>query len=264
MVAEMTATEARPAPTFTRVRLVDEITRHLREMIVSGELPAGTQLLQTQLAEQLGVSRTPLREAFRVLENDGIIRTSSGNRTAEVVTIGTDQLKEMYEVREVIDGLAARLATQKGLSRETERELRRLLRRMKASISPFDPAERIDAHAAFHSLIVESSGNASLLTFLPLIRVSSAALYMPFIEDPSVVTQKKGGRRVTVRETMEHAQLGHEAIVEAILSGDARKAEAAARRHIVSTLAEVDKLDDWRRAITEAREAAKPAAGTIA
>jgi DNA-binding GntR family transcriptional regulator len=164
-----------PAPSvavsFPRVRLVDEITRHLRELIVTGQIPAGTQLLQTELAEQLGVSRTPLREAFRILENDGIIRTSNGNRTAEVVTIGAEQLREMYEVREVIDGLAARLVARSGLTEEAEKELRQLLRRMNASIKPFDPAARIESHAAFHSLIAEASGNRSLQVFIPLIRV---------------------------------------------------------------------------------------------
>jgi GntR family transcriptional regulator, vanillate catabolism transcriptional regulator len=242
---------------FPRVRLVDEITRHLRELIVTGQLPAGTQLLQTELAEQLGVSRTPLREAFRILENDGIIRTSNGNRTAEVVTIGAEQLREMYEVREVIDGLAARLAARAGLTDEVEKELRRLLRRMNASIKPFDPAARIESHAAFHSLIAEASGNHSLQGFLPLIRVSSAALYMPFIDDPSVVTQHRRGRVVSVQETMQNAQVGHQAIFDAILAGDARKAETAARHHIAGTLSEVGKLDDWRSAITAAREAAK-------
>jgi GntR family transcriptional regulator, vanillate catabolism transcriptional regulator len=243
------------AVSFPRVRLVDEITRHLRELIVTGQLPAGTQLLQTELAEQLGVSRTPLREAFRILENDGIIRTSNGNRTAEVVTIGAEQLREMYEVREVIDGLAARLVARSGLTSEVEKELRQLLRRMNASIKPFDPAARIESHAAFHSLIAQASGNRSLQGFIPLIRVSSAALYMPFIDDLSVVTQPRRGRYVSVQETMQNAQVGHQAIFDAILAADPRKAETAARRHIAQTLSEVDKLDDWRNAITAAREA---------
>ncbi|HKE74435.1 MAG TPA: GntR family transcriptional regulator [Acidimicrobiales bacterium] len=237
-----------------RTRLVDDVTRELREMIVSGELAAGTQLLQVDLAERLGVSRTPLREAFRILENDGLVRTSNGNRTIEVVTIDARQLREMYELREVIDGLAARLAARAGISDETEHDLRRLLDDMEASTKPYDPSRRIEAHARFHSLIAEASGNHRVKDFLPLIRVSSAALYLPFINDPSAVALVDEGHLITHKEAMDSAQQGHEAIVDAIVAGNARKAEAAARRHIAGTLRWVDRLDEWREAIAAAQE----------
>ncbi|MBV9660745.1 MAG: GntR family transcriptional regulator [Acidimicrobiales bacterium] len=236
-----------------RVRLVDEITDYLRELIVTGQLPAGTQLTQAELADRMGISRTPLREAFRVLENDGLIRPSNGNGTAEVVTIDANQLREMYELREVIDGLAARSAARAGFTKAAEKEARQLLRRMRSSIQPFDPSARIEAHAAFHSLIAEASGSRWVQEFIPLIRLSSAALYLPFIENPSVVSQVREGRRVSVREVMLNAQVGHEAIVAAIVDGDPRKAEAAARRHVAGTLQHVDKLDLWRTLIAEAR-----------
>lgn len=245
---------ASPFHTLRRTRLVDEVTRQLREMIVSGQLPAGTQLLQVDLAEQLGVSRTPLREAFRILENDGLVRTSNKNRTVEVVTIGPDELREMYELREVIDGLAARLATKRGMSPEVEAELRKLLAEMKASSKPYDPSRRTEAHTAFHSLLIGASGNPRLETFLPLVRVSSAALYLPFINDPSAAALVDEGQMRTHEEAMDSAQNGHEEIVAAIIEGDARKAESAARRHIAGTLRWVDRLDEWRHAITEARE----------
>jgi DNA-binding GntR family transcriptional regulator len=77
---------------------------------------------------------------------------------------------------------------------------------------------------------------------------------MPFIDDPSIVTQRRAGRHVSVQETMQGAQVGHQAIFDAILAGNPRKAETAARRHIAQTLSEVDKLDDWRSAITAARQ----------
>jgi GntR family transcriptional regulator of vanillate catabolism len=244
----MSTTEP-PFQTLRRTRLVDEVTAQLRDMIVSGELPAGTQLLQIDLAEQLGVSRTPLREAFRILENDGLVRSSNRNRTIEVVTIGASELREMYELREVIDGLAARLAAQKGVSKETEAELRRLLDEMEASTKPYDPARRIDAHARFHSAIAEASGNERVQSFLPLIRVSSAALYLPFINDPSAVALVDEGRLLTHQEAMERAQTAHERIVDAIVSGPPRRAEMAARGHIASTLRWVERLDEWRAAI---------------
>ncbi|MBV9660746.1 MAG: GntR family transcriptional regulator [Acidimicrobiales bacterium] len=233
---------------FERVRLVDEIVRHLREMIITGQLPAGTPLLQTELARQFGVSRTPLREAFRILENDGIIRISNGNRTAEVATIDAHQLREMYELREVIDGLAARLAAETGLMKNAEQELRRLIRQMKASIKPFDPAARVEAHAAFHSLIVQASGNMSLQNCLPLVRVSSAALYLPFIDGGIVASRLGEGSHFTVQQAMEVAHKGHVAIFQAIINRDSRQAEAEARRHIATILKNVGRLDEWRKA----------------
>jgi len=244
-----------PFRTLRRTRLVDDVTRELREKIITGELPAGTQLLQVDLAERLGVSRTPLREAFRILENDGLVRTSNRNRTIEVVTIDARQLREMYELREVVDGLAARLAAKRGISAETERDLRQALDDMRASMKPYDPSRRIDAHARFHSLIAEASGNRRVEAFLPLIRVSSAALYLPFINDTSAVALVDGGQLVTHKEAMEGAQHGHEDVVEAIVAGGGRRAESAARRHIAGTLRWVDRLDEWRAAIAAAREA---------
>src|SRR4051794_28051850 len=97
-------------------RLVDEVVSRLRDNIIDGTIPAGSRLPQVALAEQLGVSRTPLREALRVLESEGLLRTADNNRTVEVVQVTPDDLRDMYELREVIDGLAARLAAGKGLS----------------------------------------------------------------------------------------------------------------------------------------------------
>ena len=251
----MVTTSETPFRSLRRTRLVDEVTRELREMIVSGELPAGTQLLQVDLAERLGVSRTPLREAFRILENEGLVRTSNKNRTIEVVTIDAKQLREMYELREVIDGLAAGLAAKRGISAETERELREALEEMRASAKPYNPSRRIDAHARFHSLIAQASGNTAIEGFLPLIRVSSAALYLPFINDTSAVALVDEGHLLTHSEAMDSAQTAHEEVVDAIVAGNARKAEAAARRHIARTLRWVERLDEWREAITAAREA---------
>ena len=64
-----------------RRRLVDDVISHLRQLILDQELPPGTALLQTELAEKLGVSRTPLREAFRILDREGLVKVANGNRT---------------------------------------------------------------------------------------------------------------------------------------------------------------------------------------
>ncbi|HVW32922.1 MAG TPA: GntR family transcriptional regulator [Acidimicrobiia bacterium] len=239
---------------INRPRLVDDVVRVLREKIVRGELPAGTQLLQIDLANQLGVSRTPLREAFRILENDGFLKTSNNNRTVEVVTFTAAEMRDMYEIREVIDGLAARLAATRGFPAEAEAEGRRLLAEMASTSKPHDPLRRMEAHAAFHALFVEHSGNARLGTLIPLIRASSAALFLPFIDNPEGVelTVAGTGRVSTYKELLDESQGSHEALLAAVLEGKATKAETAARKHIARTYSMLDAFDEWRRVIAEA------------
>jgi len=240
-----------PLNVINRPRLVDDVVRVLREKIIRGELPAGTQLLQIDLANQLGISRTPLREAFRILENDGYLRTSNNNRTVEVVTFTAAEMRDMYEIREVIDGLAARLAATRGLSAEAERAARRQLAEMASTSKPHDPLRRIEAHAAFHSLFLEQSGNGRLASLIPLIRASSAAVFLPFIENPEVVELTVSGRVLTYKQMLDESQDSHIAILDAVLEGKGSKAETAARKHIGRTLSMVDRFDDWRKEIAD-------------
>jgi GntR family transcriptional regulator of vanillate catabolism len=237
---------------LNRPRLVDDVVRVLREKIVRGELPAGTQLLQIDLANQLGVSRTPLREAFRILENDGFLKTSNNNRTVEVVTFTAAEMRDMYELREVVDGLGARLAAVRGLSPEAEADARRLLAEMASTSKPHDPLRRMEAHAAFHSLFLEHSGNARLTGLIPLIRVSSAALFLPFIDNPEGVQLTAAGKATSYKELLDESQDSHRAIFDAVLEGRASKAETAARKHIARTYSMVDAFDEWRKVIAEA------------
>jgi GntR family transcriptional regulator of vanillate catabolism len=230
---------------------VDDVVRVLREKIIRGELPAGTQLLQIDLANQLGVSRTPLREAFRILESDGYLRTSNNNRTVEVVTFTAAEMRDMYEIREVIDGLAARLTATRGLARDAEQNARRLLAEMARTSKPYDPLRRVEAHAAFHSLFLEHSGNSRLRGLIPLIRASSAAVFLPFIDNPEGVELTVGGRVLTYKQMLDESQDSHVAILDAVLEGKGSKAETAARNHIARTLSVVDRFDEWRKEIAD-------------
>lgn len=247
MTAETAVLKARGRP-----RLVDDIVRILREKIVRGELVAGTQLLQQNLADDLGVSRTPLREAFRILENDGLLRTSNNNRTVEVVTFDAAEIRDMFEVREVIDGLAARLSSRQEFTPEAQAKAIRLLVETAASSKPYDPQRRANAHAEFHILFVEQSGNSRLRALIPLIRVSTAALYLPFIADPGAVKLLNAGKSTTHKQLLDESQESHQAILDAVIEGDAAQSEAAARRHIRRTLGVVDSFDEWRRVIADA------------
>ena len=239
-------------PIAQRTRLVDEVTHKLREMILSNQLAPGTPLRQIELAEHLGVSRTPLREALRILENDGLLTVSNRNRTVQVVKVTLHELRDMYEVREVIDGLAAKLLAHLGPTEQTMSELRHHLSNLADSESPYDPALRTDAHARFHALIAESSGNPYLASFTPLIRTSAAWLHHPLVSDPDAKAIASRGKVYSLRESMISSDRAHAEIVDAIESREPRRAEASARRHIRATLRGIDYMVEWQAAADKA------------
>jgi GntR family transcriptional regulator of vanillate catabolism len=212
-----------------RRRLVDDVITHLRQLILDQELAPGTVLLQTELAEKLGVSRTPLREAFRILEREGLVKVVNGNRTIEVARFGAAELRELYEVREVIDGLAARLLARNGLAETVDTELRALLQEMDAAAEPFQPSQWFQAHLEFHLRIATSCGNSQLHSMLNLIRMTTLSLHGPLHDRAEAAA-------LELAEILRLAQEQHYAIYESIRSGDERSAETHARRHIRATL----------------------------
>jgi GntR family transcriptional regulator of vanillate catabolism len=210
-------------------RMVDEVTDHLRNLILDHRLTPGTILLQTEWAERLGVSRTPLREAFRLLERDGLVRVTNGNRTVEVVRYNDDDLRELYEIREFVDGLAARLLAVKGMNDDLEEELSGLLADMERYGDPFRSSAWFAAHTAFHVRIAEECGNGHLQPLLNVVRSTCLALHAPMVEPDANET-------LGLEQILEFGRTSHRAIFEAIRSGEASKAEAVARKHIVQTL----------------------------
>ncbi|MCX4095635.1 GntR family transcriptional regulator [Nocardia sp. alder85J] len=211
-----------------RARLVDTVVDHLRTLILCGDLPPGQTLLQIELSQRLGVSRTPLREAFRILEHEGLVRVSNGNKTLEVVDLSVKDMLELYEIREVVDGLAARLAAK---HRDESRfdELASILREMNLADMANDVPRRTTLHADFHAAIAELSGNKHVIAQVPMIRLTAQML-----------SHKMRTMRIelpTVRaELIEQGEQDHREILEALRSGDERRAENAARRHIRKTM----------------------------
>lgn len=199
-------------------------------MILDHTIAPGTVLLQNEWSERLQVSRTPLREAFRILEQDGLVQVSNGNRTIEVVQFASrePELRGLYEVREVLDGLAARLLAVRGVPEETSEELELLLREMDEAADPFDPSRWFSAHMSFHVLIAESCGNGRLRQQLDVIRMTSFSLHTYLGELPP--TEQR------LVEVLATAGKQHHAIVDAIRSGNGDLAEMAACQHIRTVL----------------------------
>jgi GntR family transcriptional regulator of vanillate catabolism len=222
--------------TLQRSRLVDEIVEQLREMIFSGELAPGTQLLQIELSKILGVSRTPLREAFRVLERDGLLRIVNGNRTVEVFDFSPAQILQLYEVRQSVDTLAARLAARAPDVHQFSDEFDRCLSEMKRSIEPFNLATYGAAHADFHVAVAEASGNPFLRDLLPIIRMSSQMILTRRLQIQTGPGGYMDGDTSAVFSVLQAAGRDHERVTRAILEGSDEKAEAIAYRHIQKTM----------------------------
>jgi DNA-binding GntR family transcriptional regulator len=203
----------------SRVRLVDEITELLRNRITHGEYAPGSPLLQERLASELDVSRTPLREAFRILEREGLISVTGGR--ARVVAGDLQRLLTAYAVREVLDGLGARLAAAHGKDRALTRLLAATIAAQRKSLRPWSPRGYTAKNIAFHRTIYEAADNEYLIAQLPIVAMT-AQVFMPV--------------ELLVFERATEAVGEHEAISEAIRAGDAEEAERRAREHIHRTV----------------------------
>lgn len=185
----------------------------LREAIYSGKLRSGDRLREIELSEWLGVSRTPTREALRRLESEGLCGRSA--RGGLVVTeLDSQQILELYSLREALEGMAAGLAARHASETEIS-SLRALLAEQRAT--PTD-ADRLAAlNRQFHEVLYHAARNRYLLQALESLRDSLALLR----ETTYAVTGRPGS-----------ALIEHQRIIDAIKKQDAAAAEDAARKHI--------------------------------
>lgn len=190
---------------------------HLRHLIITGNLETGQKLIEEDLAERFKVSRTPVREAIRKLEIEGLVRYQS--RRGVVVTGFThEDIDEIYATREVLEGLAARLAAQHGTDEEIV-ELGRLLEQINeaASARKFERAAQI--HTRFNGVLYSMGRNRRLFGIL--------SQYAQYFEHGKMVSLTRRGRAEEIRA--EHA-----AMLEAIVGRDPEAAERAARLHVAN------------------------------
>jgi DNA-binding GntR family transcriptional regulator len=202
-----------------RIRLVDEVAQLLRERIYSGAYPPGTKLRQEQLAEQLRVSRTPLREALRVLERDGLVQAEAG-RGVRVVEADPAALVEAYRLREAVDGMAARLAAEQATD-EGIAQLHESLAQQRQAVDPWDAAAYTLRNVEFHTMVMQMAANRWIMAELPLVRMTSQVF------TPVLLLPPERGREAVA----DHAE-----IVAAIADRDGDRAEERARHHIQETI----------------------------
>lgn len=207
------------ASPLTIASVVDQVYKAIRDRITSGSLQRGARIHQEDLAEELGVSRTPVREALRRLAAEGLVEMRT-NRGARVADVGQNDMHAAYEARLVIEPGAARLAARERWPDPLDRMRTALLAQRHAI--PSVPRS-FEANREFHIALVQASGNAFLLQFVERLWVAriGEVIYERQSESP---------------ERMELDAAEHEEILSTIVSGNGRRAESLTRRHLADAM----------------------------
>ena len=195
--------------------LRDVVFNTLRQAILRGELKPGERLMEIQLANKLGVSRTPIREAIRNLELEGLVLMIP-RRGAEVAEITEQNLRDVLEVREALEELSVKLACEHATQAQIE-EMKQAAQVFKESLSGDDVTRIAEADVAFHDAINMATDNQKLIQILNNLREQMYRYRMEYLKD-------RQSHSVLVRE--------HEEILNALCARDAEKALDVTITHI--------------------------------
>jgi len=193
------------------------VQQELERQIIHGELAAGTKLNEADIAAELRVSRGPVREAFRALDQTGLVRTEK-NRGVFVRQVSLEEAHEIYEVRAALDELIGRLATKRIKPAQLAR-LREIVRQMHVAAKALDSVAYYPLNIEFHEILAEASGNKALIENYRRI-VNELNLYR---------------REVLARDSksIPISAKDHDDIVKAIAKGDAELAGRLLFDHVI-------------------------------
>jgi len=195
--------------------LRDVVFNTLRQAILTGELRPGERLMEIHLADRLGVSRTPIREAIRKLELEGLV-TMIPRRGAEVAQITEKSMNDVLEVRRAVDALCVELACER-ITKEELEQLRQACDRFEEAVGTGDVKEIAQADVALHDIIVQATGNQRLVQ---LVNTLSEQMYRYRFE--------------YIKDFSQHEKLieEHRIIYNSIVQKDRETACRAAKTHI--------------------------------
>ena len=195
--------------------LRDVVFNTLRQAILTGELKPGERLMEIHLADRLGVSRTPIREAIRKLELEGLV-TMIPRRGAEVAQITEKSRKDVLEVRRALDALCAELACDRITDEELE-NLRLACDAFETAVKTKDAKKIAQADVALHDIIVRATGNQRLIQLVNNLSEQMYRYRFEYIKDTSY-------HELLISE--------HEKIYEAIAARNKEMAAKMAGSHI--------------------------------
>ena len=195
--------------------LRDVVFNTLRQAILKGELEPGERLMEIQLAERLGVSRTPTREAIRKLELEGLVLMIP-RKGAEVAKISARSLRDVLEVRRALEELAIELACQR-MTEEDLGELQKAQDEFKKAIADGDAMRIAETDEHYHDVIYSGTQNAKLIQMLNNLREQMYRYRLEYIKDADK-------RKILILE--------HERVLKAIRDRKVAEAKEAMREHI--------------------------------
>lgn len=190
---------------------------HLQEALRRGLFRPGDRLVPDEIASELGMSRMPVREALRRLATEGLV-VLRPNRSCVVAGLTLDEIYENFEIRSVLEGLAVRLAMPL-VDDAVIDELESLLDRMER-VGAKGGSDWVARHQEFHAYICGLSGRKKLvrqISALHIVIEPYLRIWFDYVEKPLSARQE------------------HQAVIDALCSGDADRAEATMREHILST-----------------------------
>ena len=199
--------------------LTSLVQRELEHQIESGDLAPGAKLNEADVAADLRVSRGPVREAFRALEQAGLVRTEK-NRGVFVRQVSLAEADEIYEVRAALEAVIGRLAAKRARPEDVS-ALRALVKRMQAVARSRDADAYLPLNLQFHDALAQATGNSALL-----------ANYRRVIKVLNLFRRETLARRV---ENIPISTRDHEAIVHAIAKGDEKLAERLLVEHTINS-----------------------------
>lgn len=197
------------------ITLPQAVQQQILKMILRGQFKGGDKLNEAELAAALGVSRGPVREAFRGLEETGLVRATK-NRGVFVREISVPEARDLYDMRECLEAYAGRLLAPKITSAELK-ELRSLVRDMEPSFAQHDVEEYYPRNTRFHDRIIEMAGSPKLIS-----------VYRNLVNEIQLISRRgiaRGGGRLA--SNGEH----HE-IVRALGARDPERAAAVMSAHV--------------------------------
>jgi GntR family transcriptional regulator, vanillate catabolism transcriptional regulator len=213
------------------------VVDQLREMIMTNVFAEGDRLLEVALSKQLQVSRTPIREALIILSEDGLVEYRP-NKGYVVRSFTLPYIVDAYTVRESLEGLACRLAAERGVNIQTRKAIEACLAEgdRLLSVERLKDSARVplrEVNDAFHRMIIGSAGNAVLSQSL------SAATNIPYSSTRIVHWYKEKDPTGLYQLRNFHAQ--HHAIFRAICAGEGYRAETVMRGHIAEAADQIQR-----------------------
>ncbi len=195
--------------------LRDVVFKTLRQAILRGELKPGERLMEIKLANKLGVSRTPIREAIRKLELEGLVLMIP-RRGAEVAEITEKSLRDVLEVRKSLEELAVQLACDR-MTKEGLEELKHAAKDFEASLDSEDVTKIAEVDVVYHDIIYQSTDNQKLIQLLNNFREQMYRYRVEYLK-----------RKECYPQLLEE----HEAIIQAIAKGSKATASEIMGQHI--------------------------------